>query len=106
MADIHVGERIRQLREMQNYTRETFAEKIDISVKFLYEIETGKKGFSVEILSRVSKILSVSCDYLLFGEKEDNYDYEKIRSILESMNPMQIYKIQDILHILCEICDL
>lgn len=43
MSDIRVGERIRELREVQNYTREAFAEKIDISAKFLYEIETGKK---------------------------------------------------------------
>ena len=28
MLDIHVGERIRELREAQNYTREAFAEKI------------------------------------------------------------------------------
>lgn len=48
MSDIRVGERIRELREVQNYTREAFAEKIDISAKFLYEIETGKKGFSAD----------------------------------------------------------
>lgn len=44
MSDNHIGERIREMREMQNYTRELFAEKVDISSKFLYEIETGKKG--------------------------------------------------------------
>ena len=27
------------LREIQNYTSEAFAEKVDISAKFLYEIE-------------------------------------------------------------------
>lgn len=37
-----VGERIRELREMQSYTREGFAEKISISAKFLYDIEAIK----------------------------------------------------------------
>lgn len=46
MYDNSVGERIRELREIQNYTREALAEKVDISAKFLYEIEVGKKGNS------------------------------------------------------------
>ena len=37
MSQMKRGERIRELREIQNYTREAFAEKIDISPKFLYE---------------------------------------------------------------------
>lgn len=54
MLDLRVGERIRELRESQNYTREGFAEKVDISAKFLYEIEVGKKGFSADVLCRIS----------------------------------------------------
>ena len=63
MSNKDAGERIRELRELQNYTREVFAEKVDISEKFLYEIEVGKKGFSADTLCRISKVLSVSCDY-------------------------------------------
>ncbi len=40
-----VGNRIRELREMHNYTREGMAEMVEISPKFLYEIESGKKDF-------------------------------------------------------------
>ena len=32
-------------RIMRGYTREVFAELANISTKFLYEIETGKKDF-------------------------------------------------------------
>lgn len=45
MASIQIGERIRELREIQGYTREGLSEKVDISAKFLYEIEVGKKAF-------------------------------------------------------------
>lgn len=61
MSDARIGERIRELREIHNYTREAFAEKVDISAKFLYEIETGKKGFSADTLGKISIALSVSC---------------------------------------------
>lgn len=105
MSDIRVGERIRELREVQNYTREAFAEKIDISAKFLYEIETGKKGFSADILSRISVALSVSCDYIMFGEETGHHTSERIRCVLETMKPAQVCQIQNILQILYEMCD-
>ena len=105
MSDIHVGERIRELRERQNYTREVFAEKVDISAKFLYEIETGKKGFSADTLCRISMALSVSCDYIMFGEETEHYASEKIMCVLASMKPAQVCQILNILRILYEMCD-
>ncbi len=41
-----IGTRIRYIRELNHYTREELAEYADISSKFLYEIESGQKGFS------------------------------------------------------------
>lgn len=105
MLSIQVGARIRELREIQNYTREVLAEKVDISAKFLYEIETGKKGFSADTLCRISKALSVNCDYIMFGEEKEHRGKEKIICILEMLEPKQVSKIQDILRILNEICD-
>lgn len=64
---IEAGKRIRKLREIRGMSREEFAERIGISSKFLYEIETGKKGFSAQTLSLVAESLDTSCDYILFG---------------------------------------
>jgi len=63
----NAGIRIRKVREDNGYTREKFAEIADISPKFLYEIETGQKGFSAVTLYRISKGLHVSCEYILSG---------------------------------------
>ncbi len=65
-----VGERIRKLREAKKLTRDDMVEKVGISAKFIYEIETGRKGFSAENLCRIAKVLSVSCDYIMFGEEK------------------------------------
>ncbi len=105
MSNIQVGERIRELREIQNYTREALAEKVDISAKFLYEIEVGKKGFSADTLCRISKALSVSCDYIMYGEEKEHRGKEKIICVLEMLEPKQVSKIQDILKILSSMCD-
>ena len=101
MLDSQIGERIRELREIQHYTREYFAEKIDISSKFLYE--TGKKGFSVDILKRMSEVLSVSCDYILLGEDKEHRTSEKIICVLETLEPKQMSRMQEILKILYDI---
>lgn len=104
MSNNQVGDRIRELREFQNYTREAFAEKVDISAKFLYEIEVGKKGFSAETLCRISKALSVSCDYIMLGEDNAHRSNEKIICMLEMLEPKLVSKMQDIVKILYEMC--
>ncbi len=103
MEEKHARERIRELRESRKYTRQVLAEKANISEKFLYEIETGKSGFSAETLCQLSKALSVSCDYIMFGEEEEEQSLEKITGILELLEPRQLKKVQQVLKILCDI---
>lgn len=59
--------RIRQARENMGYTREKFAEKLDVSVSYLAELERGRTGISVKMLIKVCNVLGLSADYVLFG---------------------------------------
>ena len=47
-----IGQRIRQLRILNDFTQAEFAESVDISVNFLSEIENGKKGLSGDTLPK------------------------------------------------------
>lgn len=67
---VQARKRIQELRKKYGYTREKFAELVNISSKFLYEIEVGSKGFSAQTLSMIAKNLNVSCDYILYGKIE------------------------------------
>ena len=65
--------RIRQAREKMGYTREKFAEKLDVSVSYLAELERGRTGISVKMLTKVCNVLGLSADYVLFGaEREED----------------------------------
>ena len=64
--------RIRQAREQQGYTREQFAEKLDVSVSYLAELERGRTGISVKMLVKVCDLLGLSADYVLFGEERSS----------------------------------
>ena len=63
--------RIRKAREEMGYTREQFAEKLDVSVSYLAELERGRTGISVKLLTKVCGILGLSADYVLFGHQRD-----------------------------------
>lgn len=64
----NAGKRIMSVRMNKGYSREALAEAAFISSKFLYEIETGRKGFSAEVLYHISNALEVDCDYILSGD--------------------------------------
>lgn len=97
MSDIEIGKRIKYLRESNKYTRDIFADKIGISSKFLYEIETGKKGFSASTLKKIAQVLSVSSDYILSGQEGEHKVSGEFEDILESMEPGQMGRIKEIL---------
>lgn len=72
--------RIRKAREDMGYTREKFAEKLDVSVSYLAELERGRTGISVKMLVKVCNVLGLSADYILFGD-ERTEDVKRLDSI-------------------------
>lgn len=96
------GERVYLTRIMRGYTRETVAELAKITPKFLYEIETGRKGFSARVLYDLSSALQIDCNYILTGKQSVAYD-EKLMGILELFEKN---KTEQIFNILKEIYEL
>lgn len=89
-----IGQRIRQLRLINDYTQAEFAEAIDISINFLSEIENGKKGLSQDTLARICQKLNTSADYILFGTKA------KQANLLELANSLTIEELETTIHYL------
>ncbi len=67
-----IGNRIQTARNEKGLTQNQLAEKINISAKFLSEIETGNKGMSFETLLSICDILDVSPNYLLNKDVKSN----------------------------------
>lgn len=63
--------RIRKAREDAGYTREKFAELLDVSVSYLAEVERGRTNVSVKTLIKICNVLGLSADYVLFGENRE-----------------------------------
>lgn len=100
MDNVIIGQRIKGLRLKRNMTREALSEAADISVSFLYEIETGKKSFSAYTLGNLSRALNVEADYILLGEMEESSHGALSRKTLLCVQRMlmEVYnEIQDLI---------
>lgn len=93
--------RIRKAREDLGYTREKFAEVLDVSVSYLAELERGRTGISVKMLVKVCKVLGLSADYILFGEERtaDALRLDNIHRIDEKYLPLLDKMITELLAI-------
>lgn len=70
-----LGRRIRETRKKLRFTQEILAEKADIAVTYLGEIERGEKTPSLDVFISIAESLQVSCDYLLRDSVESGSVY-------------------------------
>lgn len=97
-----IGVRIMKLRKEKGYSREQLAELANISASFLYEIETSKKGLSVNSLVGLVEALEVSADYLLYGTVQvqcENSIFEMIRKF----SSKDLQRVEKLLKIVYEL---
>lgn len=62
-----LGKRISMRRKALGLTQEQVAERMNVSVQMISNLEQGRKAIRPENLARISTILQVSTDYLLLG---------------------------------------
>lgn len=65
-----LGARVKLRRKEKKLTREQLAEKIDVSVRFLADVESGAVGVSLATLKELCEALELSADYLLGMDTE------------------------------------
>lgn len=85
-----IGYRIKEERLKYKYSRETFAELIDITPQHLFNVESGRRRLSYEKLAKVCEVLNVTADYLLFGHPIHSVDLGKITGLLNTMEPEHV----------------
>lgn len=93
-----IGARIRKQREYMGLNREQLAELLEVTPKFCSDIELGVKGMSVQTLCRLSNVLSLSTDYILFGEKVE-IDSREINRMLQQCSPKEYEYAEQLLKV-------
>ena len=65
---ISVGRRIAKTRRDRGFSQAALAEKANISISHLSNIERGRKSLSAEVLLKIAGALQVSADSILFTD--------------------------------------
>ena len=60
-----LGEAIRSERLARHWTQEQFAEKTDLSINFVGNVERGEQGVSLDSLAQIAAILKVTIAHLM-----------------------------------------
>lgn len=98
---IEAGKRICQLRQSKKLSRDLFAAMAQISDKFLYEIESGRKGISAANLLKIANVLGVSCDYILTGQCVKGTD-DNMSDIVSLFKDRDVPKVSKLLNAIAE----
>ena len=62
-----IGARVKKARQIEGITQAELAELTDMSNTYISRIETGAKKASLESLAKMSCILHIPIDVLVFG---------------------------------------
>jgi len=98
-----IGYRIREQRELLGYTRESLAEKLNVSPKFCADIENGVKGMSIETLCKISKELMLTTDYILFGRNKADFD-DELLNLIGLCNKEKVQYLKNIIRNFIKAC--
>lgn len=92
---IQIGARIVERRKELKLTQEQVAERMNVSIQMISNIERGKKAIKIENLLKLCDILKISTDYLLTG-KHTNDDFGCLASKISQLTTSD-YKMIEML---------
>ena len=73
--NIQIGSRVKTARETMRYTQENLAERIDVSVQYISDLERGVVGASLPTIIKLCQVLHTSSDFLLMGKEKNCYSF-------------------------------
>lgn len=95
------GTNIHEYRKRKKFSQEQLAERLEISVKHLSNIETGKVFASAELIETIALVLDVSVSALFYSPEEksfDDSDISRIEMIIEEESQKATLAMKNRLH--------
>lgn len=67
-----IGQRIEQLRKNKGYSQEELATLVHMEKDMLVAFEDGRMRIFTDHISKISEVLEVTTDYLIYGNGKTN----------------------------------
>lgn len=82
---VEIGTRIQGRRKQLGLTQEQLADKMNVSIQMVSNLERGNKAIRIDNLIRLSQILHISTDFILTG-RETAGDLHTLTQRLEALS--------------------
>ena len=82
LSTIKIGANLQQIRKSNGYTQEKLAENIEVSVRYISDIEQDRAKPSYEVLIRICNLFQVTLDQI-FSEYLNVKENKKLEYSLE-----------------------
>lgn len=96
---VEIGKRIQGRRKQMGLTQEQLADKMDVSIQMVSNLERGNKSIRIENLIKLSEILNISTDYILTGKETT----EDMQVLIEQMTSLS-QKERKMMKLLMDFC--
>ena len=94
-----IGERIRHERKNKNMTQELLAEKLNVSIGYVSQVERGITKISLDLLGAISTILDCDVASLISESAVHSNDY-MMTEMIEAINKLDNKKRKYIFEII------
>lgn len=98
-----IGQRIRNGRKTKGFTQEAFSELLGISTEHLSRIETGSYRPSLSLIEKISSILEITEEELMFGRE---IEAETAAMLVSKINALPLKKqeaVEKIIDLISEV---
>ena len=75
-----IGYRIKLARMLKNLSREELAERLQVTTNYIYKIEAGIGGFSLETIEKIAVAIGVDIAYF-YDWREESDGIERVKDI-------------------------
>jgi len=90
---MNVGEKIKKLRELKNYTQQHMAAELDLSLSGYGKIERNETDISVSKLEKIAKILETDISSILSFDEKHVFNISESKQTNVSMRDQYINQL-------------
>ena len=98
--DRQIGERIKQLRMENGFTRAELGDLVGLSLSGLAKIERGERTLTIQNLRNMNEVFQSSADYIIYGEQYTEEEKEHQIQMIERICADNQKRLNEILALL------
>ena len=98
-SSIKIGKNIQKIRKSNGYTQEKLAEEIEVSVRYISDIEQDKSKPSYEILIKICNIFKIGLDQFFcnYINTEENKSMEYSLAVFDNLSKRNKETIENLI---------